>query len=162
MVGKFVEDIVLPYGEEEAAKRIGTWLGTEEAKGLRVSKKGPGYVKLYDSWGNIVTGKKSIWYELWIRPEGVHAECWVGGMVKTSIEPGVWGVLPRMKAWDRYLSLKKYLQIGTTTEARETLALNIERVKCTRCGAVYALDDDMIMEDGSIQCRNCKKPFTKE
>ncbi len=161
-MGKFVEDIVLPYGEEEAAKRIGMWLKTEDAKGLKVSQKGPGYIRLYDSWGNIATGKKSIWYELWVRPEGVHAECWVGGMVKTSIEPGVWGVLPRMRAWDRYLSLKKFLQTGTTQEARKIIDFQIERVKCPKCGAIYALEEEMISGDGSIKCKNCNRSFFKE
>jgi hypothetical protein len=162
-LGKFIEDIVLPYGEDEAAKRIGTWLGTEAAKSFKVKKKGPGYVKLKGTWGNIVTGKQSIWFELWVRPEGVHAECWVGGMVKTSIEPGLWGALPRKKAWDRYLSLKGTLQSGTpaaAAKAAETVA--VERVICTHCGAAYALKDDMILEDGNIQCQNCLKPFARD
>jgi hypothetical protein len=108
-MGKFIEDIKLPYSEKEAAQRIADWTKSEGVK-LRVAKKKDNFVRLEGKVG-VMGMRKGVTFELTLNPDGIHSECWVGGMVKESIEPGFgWaGKLAKDSAWGQYESLKQKL-----------------------------------------------------
>ncbi len=109
-MGKFIEEISLPYDEKEAVQRIVAWTKSEGAK-LKVKKKKNDFVKLGGKVG-VIGMRKGVTFELTLKPDGIHAECWVGGMIKDSIEPGFgWGgKLAKDSAWGQYVSLKENLQ----------------------------------------------------
>jgi hypothetical protein len=108
-MGKFIEDISLPYDVNEAAQRIAEWTKMEGVK-LKVKKKKGNFVKLGGKVG-VIGMRKGVTFELTLNPDGIHAECWVGGMIKDSIEPGFgWsGKLAKDSAWGQYESLKAKL-----------------------------------------------------
>lgn len=109
-MGKYIEDISLPYGENETAQRIAEWVKMDGVK-LKVKKKKSDFVKLGGKVG-LIGMRKGVTFELTLKPNGIHAECWVGGMIKSSIEPGFgWaGKLAKDSAWGQYLSLKEKLE----------------------------------------------------
>lgn len=108
-MGKFIEDISLPYDEKEATQRIAEWTKMEGVK-LKVKKKKSNFVKLGGKVG-VIGMRKGVTFELTLNPDGIHAECWVGGMIKESIEPGIGfaGKLAKDSAWGQYVSLKEKL-----------------------------------------------------
>jgi len=108
-MGKFIEDISIPYDEKEAVQRISDWTKKEGVR-LKVKKKKSDFVKLGGKVG-VIGMRKGVTFELTLSPGGIHAECWVGGMIKESIEPGIgWaGKLAKDSAWGQYVSLKETL-----------------------------------------------------
>lgn len=108
-MGKFIEEISLPYDEKEAIRRIAEWTKMEAVK-LKVKKKKSDFVKLEGKVG-VLGMRKGVTFELTLKPDGIHSECWVGGMIKESIEPGIgWaGKLAKDSAWGQYESLKEML-----------------------------------------------------
>jgi DNA-directed RNA polymerase subunit RPC12/RpoP len=163
-VGFYAEDIPLPYGVEEAAKRIGAWLESERGKNFRVREKGDNHVRLQGTWGPVLLGE-DVWFDLRMSTDGVHAECWVSNLLnrKLSIAPALLGKYPREKAWADYVSLKTCLLAGTGIEVQSmppseqvTVAYH---VACPYCGAKYPLRADLIRDDRTIQCQNCLMVF---
>ncbi len=108
-MGKFIDDISLPYDEKEATQRIAEWTKMEGVK-LKVKKKKSNFLKLEGKVG-VIGMRKGVTFELTLNPDGIHAECWVGGMIKESIEPGIGfaGKLAKDSAWGQYVSLKEKL-----------------------------------------------------
>ncbi|MHA2025091.1 MAG: hypothetical protein ACW98U_04235 [Candidatus Thorarchaeota archaeon] len=108
-MGRFMEEISLPYGEQEAIQRIAEWTKMEGVK-LKVKKKKSNFVKLGGKVG-MMGMRKGVTFELTLKPDGISTECWVGGMIKDSIEPGIgWsGKLAKDSAWGQYESLKAKL-----------------------------------------------------
>ena len=108
-MGKYIEDISLPYGEKEAAQRIADWTRSEGVR-LKVKKKKDDFVRLEGKVG-LMGIRKGVTFELTLKSDGIHSECWVGGMIKESIEPGIgWaGKLAKDSAWGQYESLKEKL-----------------------------------------------------
>jgi hypothetical protein len=108
-MGKFLEEISLPYDEKEAARRISEWTKSEGVR-LKIKNKKDNFVRLGGKVG-VMGMRKGVTFELTLKPDGIHSECWVGGMIKESIEPGIgWaGKLAKDSAWGQYESLKEKL-----------------------------------------------------
>ena len=71
-MGKFMEEISLPYGEKEAAQRIVEWTKMEGVK-LKVKKKMDNFVKLGGKVG-VIGMRKGVTFELTLKPHGISAE----------------------------------------------------------------------------------------
>ena len=106
---KYIEDIPISCGEQEAAQRIGHWIGTREQQ-YKIKKKEPGFVQLKGKVGKFPV-KVDVHFEITITNENVHVEAWSGGAIKASIKPRVdWAdKLGADQAWNDFENLKEML-----------------------------------------------------
>jgi hypothetical protein len=114
-VGSYTAEIPIPYGLDEAARRIGVWLRKSNTN-LRVKEKGTDFVHLIARIGDGFSGSELNFVirfeEDRIRFEGwFGAHTWIGAKKKLSIEPGSWsGKYHREIAWNEFLIIKRILE----------------------------------------------------
>ncbi|MFW9804824.1 MAG: hypothetical protein ACFFFC_19365 [Candidatus Thorarchaeota archaeon] len=108
-MGKYIHLVKLPFGKDEAARRIGDWLRSGETF-MKVREKRSDFVRLKGRFGPFLA-KSELTFDLYFMRDAIRFECWIGNVVKYSIEPeSYFGMYPRDIAWAEYQKLMDALR----------------------------------------------------
>ncbi len=175
-MGKYLQYIKIPYGSEEASRRIIDWV-KESSTRMRITKRLRNNFRLEGKVGIPLVSSYDLTFDLSIYRGQIRAECWIGGILKSSILPRLKpsGDSSRKSAWNIYQSLVGCLIYATklpshkkVEDSPESKVMDTPKEQsaiydsgiatCPDCGLVFPTEG-LVRPDGSVVCTKCYKKF---